>query len=38
MNDSHTALSTFCEFQLIWINSKGDVPYLITKSIDIDIT
>ena len=27
MNDPHTPLSTFCKFQLIWINRNGDVPY-----------
>ena len=37
-NDPHTPLSTVCEFQLIWTNRKGDVPYLITKTVDILIT
>ena len=33
MNDPHAPLSTFCEFQLIQINRKGDVLFLIMKPV-----
>ena len=38
MNDPHTPLSTFCDFQLIQTNRIQDVPYLGMKLVDILIT
>ena len=38
MNDPHTPLSIFCEFQLNQTNRKGDVPYLIANPVDIHVS